>query len=371
MKVVFLGAYFNHHQKPLSDALARRCEYTYIATSRMPQMRKQLGYGGIAEPDYVCRYEEEPDRADKCLQEADVVLTGAAPEKLVRRCILRGQPVFRYSERPLKKGNQWQKYLPRLLKWHWQNPPGKPIYMLCASAYTAQDYARFGLFWHRTFRWGYFPELCRYEDPAALVAGKEKNSILWAGRFLDWKHPDDVLTAVAELKKEGVPFVLRFVGTGELEQRLLEMTERLGLGDCVEFLGSMKPEEVRYHMEQSQIFLFTSDRREGWGAVVNEAMNSGCAVIASDKAGSPPYLIRHGENGMLYPSGNLARLRESLRLLLENPLEALRLGETAYETMANVWNADIAAERFLELAAAARKGQRLNQMYEDGPCSPA
>jgi hypothetical protein len=37
----------------------------------------------------------------------------------------------------------------------------------------------------------------------------------------------------------------------------------------------MPPEEVRVHMEQSNIYLFTSDFGEGWGAVLNEAMNSG------------------------------------------------------------------------------------------------
>ena len=36
-------------------------------------------------------------------------------------------------------------------------------------------------------------------------------------------------------------------------------------------------------MEKADIFLFTSDRREGWGAVANEAMNSACALVVSGK----------------------------------------------------------------------------------------
>ncbi len=370
MKVVFLGAYFNHHQRPLSDALAGLCDYTYIATTRMPEMRIKLGYGGNAEPAYVCRYDENRERAEKCLQEADVVITGSAPEALVRQCIRRGQPVFRYAERPLKKGGQWHKYLPRLVKWHWQNPWGKPIYMLCASAYTAYDYRKYGLFRNRAFRWGYFPEAKRYADFSQMQKQKRPGSLLWVGRFLDWKHPDDVLRAAANLKAEGLEFTLDFIGTGEQEESLQKMVKDTGLADCVRFLGSMKPEEVRSHMEKTEIFLFTSGRKEGWGAVLNEAMNSGCAVIAGDAAGSSPYLIRHGENGLLYPSGNVEALQESVRALLEAPETTAKLGAEAYRTIAEVWNADVAARRFLEMAEAARKGLEPGTLYQTGPCSP-
>ena len=124
-------------------------------------------------------------------------------------------------------------------------------------------------------------------------------------------------------------------------------------------------------MERAAIFLFTSDRQEGWGAVVNEAMNSGCAVIASDAAGSVPYLIRDGENGMVYHSGDVEMLTEKIRYLLQNPEEACRLGTGAYETMVTLWNAETAAERFLHMADAAANGMDMNQLYDSGPCSPA
>ena len=371
MKVVFLSAFFNHHQKYLSDALAARCDYTYIATTRIPEERIRLGYGMDCVPDYVCQYEEDPERAESRLKEADVVIKGSAPEGLVRQCIRRGQPVFRYSERPLKIGGQWHKYLPRLVKWHWQNPWGKPIYMLCASGYTAPDYARFGLFRGKAFRWGYFPEVKRYPAFRDMIEAKEPASILWAGRFLSWKHPDDALQAMNRLKPDFPDLRLTFIGTGEMEQTLRKLVLDLGLEHNVSFLGSMKPEEVRSHMEKASVFLFTSDRQEGWGAVVNEAMNSGCAVIASDAAGSVPYLIRDGENGIVYRSGDVEMLTEKIRYLLENPEEASRQGTGAYETMVTLWNAETAAERFLQMADAAVHGLDMNQLYDSGPCSPA
>ena len=45
MKIVFLSNYFNHHQKPLSDALFCRCEdYRFISTKEMSAEREALGY---------------------------------------------------------------------------------------------------------------------------------------------------------------------------------------------------------------------------------------------------------------------------------------------------------------------------------------
>ena len=49
----------------------------------------------------------------------------------------------------------------------------------------------------------------------------------------------------------------------------------------------------------------TSNQEEGWGVVVNEAMNSGCVVIGSNLAGSVPYLIENGKNGLIYNCGDL------------------------------------------------------------------
>ena len=371
MKVVFLGAYFNHHQKPLSDALNARCEYTYIATTEIPEMRVKLGYRTDGEPDYVCRYRENPREAEAILETADVIIAGSAPEHLVRQCVKRDQPVFRYAERPLKKGNQWHKYLPRFVKWHWQNPFWKKIYMLCASAYTASDYAKFGLFRNRAFRWGYFPEAEQYPDLERLMENKRSASLLWVGRYLDWKHPEDALQAVSRWKEDMPGLELKFIGAGEEEEKLRKMVSDLGLEENVRFLGSMKPEEVRHHMEQAWIFLFTSDRKEGWGAVVNEAMNSGCAVIASDAAGSVPYLIRDDENGLIYRSGDVDAMSGQIGYLLRHPGKARQLGIEAYRTIMTMWNADTAAERFLQLAEAALKGTDMNRLYDSGPCSPA
>lgn len=372
MKIIFLSNFFNHHQAALSDALWEQTgeNYYFVQTTEMPQGRKQLGYH-VEQKPYVLRYQGNEEMVLRLIREADVALIGSVPEKLVRQRVKTGKLMFRYAERPLKKGLELWKYLPRLVLWHWRNPMHKPIYMLCASAYTAGDYAKFGLFLNRTYKWGYFPETKRYADMDALMAEKDTTEILWCGRFLDWKHPDDVLVAAKRLRDEGCSFRLSFIGRGEMEPELRQMVEDLGLWDCVRFLGSMKPEEVRAHMEKAGIYLFTSDRNEGWGAVLNESMNSGCAVIASHAIGSVPFLMKNGENGLIYESGNVDMLYEKIKHLLDHPEEQKRMGLAAYETITTQWNAETAAERVIILAESIFTGNENHFLRGEGPCSCA
>ena len=247
------------------------------------------------------------------------------------------------------------KFLPRMLKWRRWNPPGKPVYLLCASAYAAGDYAKMGLFRGKAYKWGYFPQTLSY-DRESLLSQKEPGSILWAGRFLDWKHPDDAIRLAARLRDAGHAFTLRMAGSGPLEPKLHQLIAQNGLDAQVRLLGSLSPEQVRREMERSAIFLFTSDRYEGWGAVLNEAMNSGCAVVASDAAGSTPYLVNDGVNGCVYPSGNGDELYGNAARLLAHPSERERMGKNAYETITDTWNAQAAAGRLCELIWAILAG---------------
>ena len=369
MNVVFVSNYFSHHQKAVSDALALRCRYCFVATAEMTRERLEMGWGGETEPDYVCRYDAAPERAEALLAQADVIIAGSAPEELIQPCIDRGQLIFRYHERPLKNGPEPLKYLPRLVKWHRRNPAGKKIYLLCASGFAAGDYARFGLFRGKAYRWGYFPEQKEYVDFDRLLDAKEPASILWAGRLLKLKHPEKAIALAARLKDRGIPFTLRIIGTGPMERELRAEIARRQLEDCVCLLGAMAPEAVRGHMEKAQIFLLTSDRGEGWGAVVNEAMNSGCGMVVSSEVGSVPYLLRHGENGLVYPDGQEDKLTEQVKQLLTDPGYCRKLGLAAYETIRWLWNADVAAERLLALAEGILRGEKAPELYREGPCS--
>lgn len=379
MKVVFVSNYLNHHQLPFCAEMRNRqkTEFFFIATSPMSDGRVKMGWQEQEKKPYELRAWESGEAyncARKIINDSDVAIIGSAPDSLIVERLKKGKLTFKYAERFYKTGTPLKR-LPRDMAAAWLHH-GRfqkyPLYMLCASAYTAGDAARFGNYKDRCYKWGYFPETVRY-DMSELFRQKEYEvpKLLWAGRFLGLKHPDDAVRVAEMLKQAGCRFELDFIGTGPLEMQLRKMIRDKHLEDCVRLLGVMRPEEVRKHMERANIYLFTSDRNEGWGAVLNESMNSGCAVVASHAIGSVPFLVKDGENGLIYQSGNTDMLYEKVRHLLEHPEEQMRLGRAAYETMIETWNAETAAERLIELSKRLLGGEKYPDLYADGPCGKA
>ena len=372
MKIVFVSNYFNHHQKPFSDAISslKDIEYYFIETQPIEEERLLQGwkiYNGI---EYLLRYYEEPKKCMSLIDTADIVMVGSSPAKLMNRRLHESKVIFRYAERQIRSKPSIFQYIWWYIKWHKYYPAKKPVYLLCASAFSAADYSRLGVFREKAYKWGYFPHTS-FTDIDSLLKKKQENKIIWVGRLLKLKHPDDVLLVAGRLREEGYQFTIDFLGGGEMEKELRTMAYSMGLNEQVRFLGFHPQEEVHSYMEKAGIFLLTSDFREGWGAVLNEAMNTGCAAIASHAAGSTAFLVRNGENGFVYRSGDTDELYSRIRYLLDYPDEQRRLGKAAYHTITQEWNEAVAAERFVDFSEHILAGEDPRNLFESGPCSKA
>lgn len=376
MKIAFATNYYNHHQKPLADALYSLVgdDYYFIETEPMSEERLRMGWGGEAKPSYVLQnYTDEGarKRSQDILDSADIVIFGNAPYSMLETRLKQKKLTFIYTERLYKTGVPPFKLPIHFLRNFKQYIRFKKFYVLCASAYTPIDFAKTLSFLGKTYKWGYFPAIKQYDDIDSLIEQKKKNSLLWCARFIDWKHPEIPVEVAKRLKADGYDFQLNMIGNGALEDETRALIEQNGLSDCVSMLGSMKPEQVREHMEKSEIFLFTSDRNEGWGAVLNESMNSCCAVVANSAIGAAPFLVEHGENGYMYQDGNIDDLYQKVKTLLDNESERKRLAKNAYKTMVCEWNAENAARKFLSLCERMLAGEYKPQPYENGVCSKA
>lgn len=357
MKITFVSNYINHHQIPLAEELyaALGEDYRFIQTEEMEEERVNMGWDSHTDNlPYLLKYYEKEQVCKELIADSDIVVFGGTDdESYITERLKAHKPVIRCSERLYKEG-QWKAISPRGLRKKYLDHTryrNQPVYLLCAGAYVPSDFHIVRAYPGKMFMWGYFPPFVEY-DIDELMEKKKANKvprILWSGRFIDWKHPMDAVILAESLKKEGIAFEMVMVGGGAQENLLKEKIAAKGLEDVIRMTGFLNPDDVRKEMEQADIFLFTSDYKEGWGAVLNEAMNSGCAVVANVAAGSTMYLIDHIKNGYIYPNGNVKHMIKRVKHLLDRPILRERMGRNAYETMERIWNPKIAAEKLLDI----------------------
>ncbi|MDE7285442.1 MAG: glycosyltransferase, partial [Lachnospiraceae bacterium] len=311
MTITFLSNYINHHQIPFSNACHALLgdDYHFVQTQPMEQERLSMGWNAEGESlSYVCCLYEDEERAVKLIMECDVLLAGwSNREDLVQKRLNMGKLTIRISERLYREG-QWKAISPKGLihkyKEHTRYRKG-PAYLLCAGAYVPSDFHIIHAYPGKMFRWGYFPEAKYYTQKQYGQMKREDGrtaELVWAGRFIPLKHPEYMIRLARALKgrtKNGgeEQVHIHMAGGGEMEEELKALAKEYGVEEMITFYGFQTPEQVRGIMERSHIHVFTSNYLEGWGAVVNEAMNSGCAVVANVQAGAVPYLIQHGKNG--------------------------------------------------------------------------
>ena len=372
--ITFFSNYINDHQIPFCEAMYKLTdgEFRFVATTCMSEERRKLGYQDKSEQFPFVIKSFEGDNRETALvlgRESDVVIMGEAPEEFITERLKENKLTFRYYERFFKDG-KWRIFDPRVLKAYYKQHTRyrkKNLHILCASAYTAPDCRFISAYPNKAYKWGYFPVVKRYEDVGLIMQKKKPNTILWVARLIPLKHPEHPIQVARKLKKAGYPFMLNIIGIGPMEEEMRGLIEKYDLQNEVHLLGAMPTESVRKYMEESEIFLFTSNRKEGWGAVLNESMNSGCTVVASGAIGSVPYLLENGKNGFIYKNGSVKDLYKKTKWLLDNPEKRVEMGIEAYHTLTEKWNAETAAKRLLVLIENIREGKGTEFM--DGPCS--
>lgn len=378
MKIVFVSNYYSHHQAPFSMALYEKTNHNYffIETQELEEERKNMGWSQESIPLYVKKSyisRKHKKECQKLINEADIVIWGSCPFYMIYLRLIRKKITFAYSERLFKKGFNGLKFWGRALKYFFKLKFfQKNHYLLCAGGYVATDYNKIGLFYNQMYKFGYFPENIQYDLKELLIKKNKSETIelLWAGRMIEWKHPEKVIWLANVLKKKGYKIHITMIGNGSMRSQLLEMIKENDLIDVITILDFMSPKKVREYMEKANVYLFTSDFGEGWGAVLNEAMNSGCAVVVSDAVGAAPFLIKDGENGFIYHYGDDDEILNIIERLLNNQSLFEKIGINAYLTIDKEWNANIAASNFINLCFNLMRNEEKNKdNYLKGPCS--
>lgn len=389
MKFVFYTNSVSPHQLPLACELLKvfgENGYRYIYTTPLPEERRRLGWTMQTEEWIIAEF-EEPDKARRILEDADIVMMSVRDWRLVELRSKKGLLSIYTTERWCKPPIGMMRFL----------FPSHIRHILCLSRFlqnfsnvlffptgihSARDMARLcglvhgdlkclfkapdldfekkpgGHIWlknggdgrkyclDKMRMWGYYVEPSKFDAlPVQEVskANPHEIKVLWVGRLLNWKRVDTIVRAVVEhanFKRvdDSLPNItLDIYGTGPEETRLRKQASKYG--DIIKFYPPVPIDEVRKLMREHDVYVLASDAYEGWGAVVSEALEEGIRVIGTREAGSSATML---PDECLFHSGDWRTLAK----MLSASVTSVSIGG---------WNAAYAAQQIMDIYDACKK----------------
>jgi glycosyltransferase involved in cell wall biosynthesis len=151
--------------------------------------------------------------------------------------------------------------------------------------------------------------------------------VLFAGKFEQKKRPVDLLEAfrIAGLQKVD----LLFVGSGCLESELRRRSREV---DNVYFAPFQNQSLMPRTYAAADLFVLPSyGKWETWGLSINEAMCMAKPVIVSSHVGCAQDLVVPGENGLIFPAGDVEALAACLKKALKDEGQLVAWGRAGQE----------------------------------------
>lgn len=377
MKILLISNALTPHQIALCEAFNSNQEVNFKFIEAKEMVRKKqlpIGWRFLGTPEYLITNEhftKEKDKFQKEIDNADVVIIGGYYPELISYRLENNKLTFIYSERIYKNLKQILKFPYHLIKFNKVYGRKPNLFLLSAGAFAYKDYKRLGCFKNRIYKWGYFidpPSTTQLESIQSEQTDR-KTRILWASRLIEWKHPELPVQMAKELKKQGYLFEINMYGVGSLREYISGLINEYDLAEYVKLCGEISNEDLQQEMREHDIFLFTSDKGEGWGVVANEAMANKCALVCSDKIGAATYLIEDGTNGLIFNNKSLKSLINKVSFLIDNPDKRIRIATNANKILTETWSPRNAAINFIKLVNDITANRDCT--IQSGPCSKA
>jgi len=303
---------------------------------------------------------------------ADVAIIGISPympQHVLSYRAKHGKLTFIMGERYFKIKRRWRDYI-NPIQWrrwirlhHILNQPS--FHYLTMSHYCAEDLRFLRVCKGRIWTWGY---LTNATATPPRIRTNQKMKILWCGRMFAWKRVDVLFHALALMPAQILQQCeVSIIGDGECLQDWKSLVIKLDLQSVVHFSPLMKHAEILDILSQSDVYVFPSNREEGWGATLLEAMDKGCAVIANCDAGSTLEVVDHGRNGWVIDDADVNALCKHLVWCYNEPDKRYLMGVEAWKTIQQ-WSPHEGASRFIQLMENVKNGV-LSSSHSKGLCS--
>lgn len=146
-------------------------------------------------------------------------------------------------------------------------------------------------------------------DKFGLARGRRR--LVFSGRLVTLKRLDLLIDAFARIADRRPDWDLLIIGDGP-ERKALEARVPETLRSRVTFAGFINDGHTLASLYRASDAMVLPSNTEAWGLVLNEALASGLAAIASDVVGATADLIVEGYNGRTFKSERLDSLEIAL-----------------------------------------------------------
>ena len=168
---------------------------------------------------------------------------------------------------------------------------------------------------------------------------------VFVGRLTAQKAPEFLVDTWASIPWTAPAHKLLLIGEGEKQMVLEKRIREKGLEDSVVLTG--KVENVEDYLKAADVFILPSVT-EGMSMALLEAMATGLPIVASRVSGTVD-VVKDGENGLLFESGDREGLIRCLQALTASSALREGLGEKARETVEQRFSLDRMVDRYITL----------------------
>jgi len=171
----------------------------------------------------------------------------------------------------------------------------------------------------------------------------KQKSVVYFGRLSREKGLNTLIEAVKDIKE----LDLKIIGEGP-ERKHLEKKAQKGKHRNIRFLGYKTGEQLKNEIKESMFTILPSECYENNPRSIIEAFALGKPALGS-RIGGIPELIKDGESGMTFKSGDVDDLREKLIVMLENPNRVLQMGKSARKIVEKKYDAKSHYDKLMEI----------------------
>ncbi len=193
-----------------------------------------------------------------------------------------------------------------------------------------------------------FNNIAKVPAPRVLAPGSPLRLVQVSRLSMEQKGHDLLIKAVALARSRyGIDIEVDFIGDGADRAKLQSAIAAAGLSNSLHLLGNRDRAWIYSHLKNYHALVQPS-RIEGFGLTIAEGMGAGIPVLTSDIEG-PASIIDGGRLGLIFPSGDISALCETLAMLVKNyQRQAVLAYREAYNYARTNFNIATTARRYLE-----------------------